>query len=274
MANDRITRYIYKRRMLVLKQYVVDAFTDKVFAGNPAAVCVLCDWQSDDLLINITRENNLSETAFAVQEGDHYRLRWFTPGGEIDLCGHATLATAYVITRFIQPECTTVHFQTLSGKLVVEKHNDLFEMDFPAYELRPVGTTDEISDALGVRPLETYIGRDLLCVMDTEETVRCLKPDMTKLLTLNGLLLHITAPGKEFDCVSRSFAPKLNVPEDPVCGSGHCHIVPYFVKRLEKKEIVAYQASERGGILYCNFNNNRVKLSGKAVLYSEAELYV
>jgi PhzF family phenazine biosynthesis protein len=257
-----------------LKQYVVDAFTDKVFGGNPAAVCVMPAWLPDELLMNIARENNLSETAFAVREDGDYHLRWFTPGGEIDLCGHATLATAYVIMRFYRPEETALKFRTLSGTLTVKKNGDLYEMDFPAYELSPVPVTIEMEEAIGARPLEAYIGRDLLCVMDSEETVRGLSPDMNKLCGLDGALLQVTAPGRNFDCVSRSFAPKLNVPEDPVCGSGHCHIIPYFARRLGKSDLLAYQASARGGILYCSIQGDRVKLSGKAVLFSEAEIHI
>jgi PhzF family phenazine biosynthesis protein len=259
---------------MFMKQYVVDAFSDKVFGGNPAAVCVMKNWLPDDLLMKITCENNLSETAFAVKEGEHYHLRWFTPGGEIDLCGHATLATAYVIMRYIQQDSTIIQFETLSGMLTVEKKGDLFEMDFPAYELQPIAVTDEMIEAIGARPLEAYMGRDMLCIMDTEETVRNLKPEMEKLLSLEGLLLQVTAQGKEFDCVSRSFAPKVNVPEDPVCGSGHCHILPYWAKKLNKTNLVAYQASQRSGILYGKMDGMRVHISGKAALYSEAVIYV
>lgn len=257
-----------------MKQYVVDAFSDNVFGGNPAAVCVMPAWLPNELLMNIARENNLSETAFAVREDGDYRLRWFTPGGEIALCGHATLATAYVIMRFYRPEETALKFRTLGGTLTVKKNGDLYEMDFPAYELSPVPVTREMEEAIGAKPLEAYMGRDLLCVMDSEETVRGLSPDMNKLRGLDGALLQVTAPGRNFDCVSRSFAPKLNVPEDPVCGSGHCHIIPYFAKRLGKNELLAYQASARGGILYCGLRGERVKLAGKAVLFSEAEIFI
>lgn len=257
-----------------MKQYVVDAFSDKVFGGNPAAVCVLDKWLADDLLMQITMENNLSETAFAVSVGDSYHLRWFTPGGEIDLCGHATLATAYVITRFIQPEAQCVQFDTLSGRLTVNKSGDLFELDFPVYSLTNVEVTEAMTAAIGVRPLAAYLGRDLLCVMDSEQTVRDAQLDMSKVAMLDGLLLHITAPGKEFDCVSRSFAPKLNVPEDPVCGSGHCHILPYWSAKLDKQELVAYQASRRGGIIYSKIKGGRVLLAGKAALYAISELFV
>lgn len=257
-----------------MKQYVVDAFTDKVFGGNPAAVCVMEAWLPDELLLKITRENNLSETAFAVWEGEQYHLRWFTPGGEIDLCGHATLAAAYVITRFIRPDSKTVRFQTQSGLLTVEKEGELFTMDFPAYGLRPVPVTEEMAEAIGARPEKAFLGRDLLCVMDSEETVRQLNPDKNKLLALDGLLLHVTARGTEYDCVSRSFAPKLHVEEDPVCGSGHCHILPYWIRELNKPALAAYQASRRGGVLYGRMAGDRVCLSGKAALYSEAEIHV
>lgn len=257
-----------------MKQYVVDAFTDRVFGGNPAAVCVMDRWLPDDLLLNIARENNLSETAFAVGEGEHYRLRWFTPGGEIDLCGHATLATAYVILRFYRPEETAVSFDTLSGLLTVEQKGELYEMDFPAYALEPVPVTEEMTAALGARPQGAYLGRDLLCVMDSEETVRRLTPDQDRVAELEGLLLHVTARGKDYDCVSRSFAPKLQVPEDPVCGSGHCHILPYWGESLDRTELVAYQASQRGGVLHGTLAGDRVRLSGKAALYASAELYI
>lgn len=255
-----------------MRQYVVDAFTDKVFGGNPAAVCVMDEWLSDETMLKITEENHLSETAFAVKEGSDYKLRWFTPGGEIDLCGHATLATAYIITKFIEPETIEVRFQTLSGLLTVIKKGELFEMDFPSYQLKKVHVTEAMVETLGVRPLEAYMGRDLLCILETEDEVRNLNPDQEKVNALDGLLLQVTAQGKEFDCVSRSFAPKCNVPEDPVCGSGHCHIIPYWANRLGKNDLVAYQASPRGGTLYCKYQGERVKLSGKAVLYSIADI--
>lgn len=257
-----------------MKQYVVDAFTDEVFSGNPAAVCITKEWLSDDLMMNITRENNLSETAFAVKERDRYKLRWFPPGGEIDLCGHATLATAFVIMNYYDTHLEEVAFDTLSGVLTVKKKQDLYEMDFPAYELKPKEVTSTMEDAIGARPVEAYMGRDLLCIFESEDVVRGLSPDMEKLKALDGLLLQVTAKGREYDCVSRSFAPKLNVPEDPVCGSGHCHIVPYWAKKEGKDDIIACQASRRGGILYCGIEADRVKLAGKAALYSETELFV
>lgn len=257
-----------------MKQYIVDAFTDKVFAGNPAAVCLPDAWPEDSILQSIAMENNLSETAFAVPEKDgRYRLRWFTPGGEIDLCGHATLATAYVITRFIEPSSTHVEFNTMSGVLTVDKNGDLFEMDFPAYELKETAVTDAMAEALGARPLKAFLARDLVCVFENEDTVRSMCPDFAKLKELEGLLVNVTAPGKDFDCVSRSFAPKLNVAEDPVCGSGHCHILPYWQAALGKNTLVAYQASRRGGTIYARLEGGRCYLSGKAALFAEAEIY-
>lgn len=257
-----------------MKQYIVDAFTDQVFHGNQAAICIMEQWVTEDLMMNITRENNFSETAFAVKEGEKYHLRWFTPGGEIDLCGHATLACAYVLFRFYIPNAEKVVFSTLSGDLIVKRNDDLLEMEFPAYKLEKIPVTQAMIDAIGVTPSEAYMGRDLLCVFDDEKTVRNLQPDMNKLLNLDGLLLQVTAPGKNTDSVSRSFAPKLNVTEDPVCGSGHCHIVPYWAKRLNKSSIVAYQASKRGGTLYCKMAGDKVFLAGKAALFSECEIYI
>lgn len=257
-----------------MKQYVVDAFTDKVFSGNPAAVCVLDKPLSDELMQKITTENNLSETAFALNDGDGYKLRWFTPGGEIDLCGHATLATAYTIFRFYDKEAQSLSFSTLSGILTVKRNGKLLEMDFPAYKLAPTAVTDEIVDALGVRPAAAFMGRDLLCVMESESDVRTAAPDQEKLLKLDGLLVHLTAKGQDFDCVSRSFAPKCGVAEDPVCGSGHCHIVPYWAETLKKNSLTAYQASRRGGVLHCRIDGERIVLAGEAALFAESEIHV
>ncbi|MDO4522488.1 MAG: PhzF family phenazine biosynthesis protein [Eubacteriales bacterium] len=257
-----------------MKQYIVDAFTEQIFHGNPAAICILDQWLPEELMMNITRENNLSETAFAVKNGDRYHLRWFTPGGEIDLCGHATLACAFVLLNFYENNASRIIFDTMSGELTVVKKEDLYEMDFPAYQLKPVPVTEAMIDAIGAVPKEAYMGRDLLCVFEDAETIRSMQPDQDKLLKLDGLLLQVTARGTDTDCISRSFAPKCNVPEDPVCGSGHCHIVPYWAQQLKKNEIIAYQASRRGGTLYCKLEGERVKLAGKAALYSVGELAV
>lgn len=257
-----------------MKQYVVDAFSDRVFGGNPAAVCVMDSWLPDGTMRNIAMENNLSESAFVVPEEGGYHLRWFTPGEEIDLCGHATLASAFVLMNFVDKGRESVAFDTLSGKLTVERRGELYEMDFPAYNLEPVAVTARMTEAMGAEPKEAYRARDLLCVFDDEGAVRNMAPDMERVAALDGLLLHATARGRDTDCVSRSFAPKLGVSEDPVCGSGHCHIVPYWSRTLRKEDIVAYQASKRGGTLYCRMAGDRVRLAGKAALFSAGEIRI
>ena len=278
-----------------MKQYIVDAFTDKVFSGNPAAICILDEWLSDEIMLSIAKENNLSETAFAIKQvtkdsvnAIHYKLRWFTPGGEIDLCGHATLACAFVIMNYYEKNLKTVIFDTLSGKLTVNRKNgDLYELDFPAYDLKKVEITDEMIELIGKKPTEAYLGRDLMCVFDDEEFILSANLDSEKIKKLDGLLLHITAQHSNYslnskiknttdkiDCISRSFAQKLNVYEDPVCGSGHCHIAPYWIKKLQKENLTAYQASKRSGTLYCSLaNNGRMKMSGKAALFAISEIF-
>lgn len=257
-----------------MRQYVVDAFADHLFEGNPAAVCLPERELSEKLMMSITLENALPETAFAVPEGDKWRLRWFTPSGEINLCGHATLAAAHVITHFLSPEAETLCFDTLSGLLTVLRRDDLYEMDFPAYTLKRLEVTDEIAEALGARPSEVWRARDLLCVFEDPREVLEMKPDLERVGKLKGALMQVTAPGTgtEYDCISRTFGPKMNLPEDPVCGSGHCHIVPYWAQRLGKQSLTARQASPRGGTLYCRQEGERVILAGRAVLYSQSEL--
>jgi predicted PhzF superfamily epimerase YddE/YHI9 len=257
-----------------MKQYIVDAFTDQPFSGNPAAVCVMEQWPEESLMMDITRENNFSETAFTVKEDDGYRLRWFTPGGEIDLCGHATLATAYALFRFHEPGAEEITFRTASGELRVARRDGWLVMDFPAYRLEPVPVTDEMEAALGARPREAYLDRDLLLVYDDEATVREMRPDIALVAGLPGMAACPTAPGAEFDCVSRFFAPDMGIEEDSVTGSAHCMVAPYWAGRLGKDEIHAWQASERGGELLCEVRGDRVSVAGKAALYSVCELRV
>ncbi|MDN3019067.1 PhzF family phenazine biosynthesis protein [Paenibacillus sp. BSR1-1] len=258
-----------------MKYFVVDAFAEKIFEGNPAGVCVMKDWLSDDLMQKIAIENNLSETAFAVGEGAHYRLRWFTPGGEINLCGHATLATAFVIMNYYEKELASVQFDTMSGLLTVNRIGDLYELDFPAVASKEYPVTELIIEALGVTPIEAYINRDLILVLESEEAVVNANPDFAKLEKLpDGLGVCITAKGTEFDFVSRGFFPKLKINEDPVTGSLHCSLLPYWAKRLDKKEMTAKQVSKRGGTLYCKYEDTRVKMAGKTALYSIADLYL
>lgn len=257
-----------------MKQYVVDAFTDKLFSGNQAGVCVMDEWIPAELMQNIAKENNLSETAFIVKDGSVYNIRWFTPAGEIDFCGHATLGSSFVLFNYYCKEAEQIELKGQIGTLYVKRNGDLYEMDFPAYECRPAEITDAMEDAIGVRPLEAYMDRDLLMVVEDEETVRNMEADQTKLQQLPGVCIAVTAKGKEYDTVSRVFAPELNIPEDPVTGSTHCMIAPYWAKRLGKEELICYQASERTGVLYARIAGDRVKISGKAVLYSTAELEV
>lgn len=257
-----------------MEYYVVDAFAEKLFEGNPAAVCVLEQWLPAELMQKIAMENNLSETAFAVKEGEDYRLRWFTPGDEVDLCGHATLATGYTIMNFVEPAATRVRFLTMSGQLTVTKNGDLYDMDFPAYRLEQAAVSRQMEQAIGARPLEAWLARDLVCVLENEELVYNAAVNLPRVLELEGMLLHITAKGSKYDCVSRSYGPKVNVDEDPVCGSGHCHIAPLWAEKLRKKDLVARQGSRRGGTLYCTVGDDRVKLSGSAVLYATAKLHL
>ena len=257
-----------------IPQFIVDAFTDTVFKGNPAAVCLLDEWLSDTTLQNIAKENNLSETAFTVKDGDHYELRWFTPGGEIDLCGHATLATAFILFKFIEVDVERLTFTTQSGELLVSKKDDYYELNFPSYAMHQVVVTSEMEEAIGVRPLEAWLGRDLVCILPHENDAINASPDFDKVKALDGLLLNITAKGSEYDTVTRSFAPKLSVKEDPVCGSGHCHVIPLWANKLVQAEFRAYQASERSGLLLCRIEGDRIYLAGKASLYSRGEIYI
>ena len=257
-----------------IPQFIVDAFTDTVFKGNPAAVCLLDEWLSDTTLQNIAKENNLSETAFTVKDGDHYELRWFTPGGEIDLCGHATLATAFILFKFIEVDVERLTFTTQSGELLVSKKDDYYELNFPSYAMHQVVVTSEMEEAIGVRPLEAWLGRDLVCILPHENDVINASPDFDKVKALDGLLLNIAARGRNYDTVTRSFAPKLSVKEDPVCGSGHCHVIPLWANKLAQAEFRAYQASERSGLLLCRIEGDRIYLAGKASLYSRGEIYI
>ena len=256
-----------------MKQFIVDAFTEKIFSGNPAAVCVMEKFPPEELMLNIARENNLSETAFAVKEKNFYRLRWFTPAAEVDFCGHATLATSFVILTQYEKN-NAVEFETLSGRFTVERKGNLFEMNFPAYKPVKIPVTPAMSDALNAKVIEAYLARDLLMVLDSVAAVENLKPNFDKLEKLSGLTQAVTAADKNFDCASRVFAPKLKIPEDPVTGSTHCLIAPYWSEQLGKKKIIARQASARGGILHCEVLGERVKISGSAVLFAVADLKV
>lgn len=256
-----------------MKQYIVDAFTDKPFSGNPAAVCLLPGWPADGWMRNMAMENNLSETAFLVPAGLAYRLRWFTPETEVGLCGHATLASAFVVLNFLERTAERVEFITGEGALPVRRAGDLYAMDFPLIPQKEIPVTAAMCEAFGARPLKALLGTDLVCVFESEGEVRSLRPDQNLLKELEGRGQHATAPGDATDCASRSFFPKLGIPEDPVCGSAHCQIAPYWGAELHKDTIIALQASRRGGILYCRLQENgRVEISGKACLFAVSEI--
>ena len=260
-------------RSISVKQYIVDAFTSKPFSGNPAAVCVMENWPSGEFMMKLAMENNLSETAFIVKEAAGYHLRWFTPATEVELCGHATLASSFVILNFYEPDSEMVQFNTLSGILTIRRKDNLFEMNFPTYELREIPVTDAMERAFGVRPIKAVLGLDLVCIFESEDQVRTMQPDQALLTQIDGRIQNATARGKETDCVSRSFCPKLGIAEDPVCGSAHCQIADYWSKELGKKQIYAYQASKRGGYLYCRpEENNRITISGDAALVAVTEI--
>lgn len=255
--------------------FQVDAFTREAFGGNPAAVCVLEAWLEDETLGNIAAENNLSETAFIVKEEESYGLRWFTPKVEVDLCGHATLASAFVIFSFLESGLSRVHFRTASGPLEVEKSGDLLSMDFPARKPMKTGISDTLVEALGMMPNEVYKSRDLLAVFDNEAQISRMRPDFEKLRKIrDGFGVIVTARGESADFVSRFFAPNAGIPEDPVTGSAHCTLIPFWAGRLGKSKLHALQLSSRGGELYCEDMGERVRISGNAVLYLRGEIHV
>jgi len=249
--------------------FKVDAFTSRVFSGNPAAVCPLDYWLDDGQLQAIAAENNLSETAFIVNRGGYYQLRWFTPQIEVDLCGHATLASAFVIMNQIDPSLQEVTFGTRAGELIVKKNGDLYAMDFPAHAPRSCKAPEDLLKALDSHPQEVLASNYYLVVYKTEDEVRELNPYMKLIKELDRLAVIVTAPGKDVDFVSRFFAPAVGIPEDPVTGSAHCTLIPYWSKRLQKKKMNAKQISCRGGEIFCEDHGERVIIAGKAVLYLE-----
>ncbi len=255
--------------------YQVDAFATRLFRGNPAAVCPLEHWLPDETLQAIASENNLAETAFYVPNGHDYHLRWFTPGVEVDLCGHATLATAFVILESRRETAgPRVVFETKSGELVVERSDDLYAMDFPTRPPEECPANPALIEALGAKPKLILRARDYFCVFETEEQVRALTPNMEKLAGIDIFGTIVTAPGRDCDFVSRFFAPARGVPEDPVTGSSHCTLIPYWSKRLAKTKLYARQLSRRGGELWCEDPGPRVKIAGRAVQYLEGRIEI
>jgi len=254
--------------------YQIDAFSNHVFSGNPAAVCPLEGWLEDSLLQAIAQENNLSETAFFVPEGDDYHIRWFTPVAEVDLCGHATLAAAFVIFNYFNTSSGHVSFNSKSGRLTVVKEAELLAMDFPSQPPVLCEAPKELLDGIGKEPLEVLCSEDYVAVFLSENDITELNPDMAilKKLDLRGVI--VTARGKNVDFVSRFFAPKFGVNEDPVTGSAHCALTPYWANKLNKKNLHAYQVSQRGGELFCKDNGDRVIISGRAVQFMEGSITI
>jgi PhzF family phenazine biosynthesis protein len=256
--------------------YQVDAFTDKVFGGNPAAVVPLQYWLEDNLMQKIAMENNLSETAFFVKTDEAYHLRWFTPQNEIDLCGHATLASAYVIKNFLEPHVQEIQFTTqVAGILKASTKEGLYTLDFPARVPEPFDVPEKLLESLGVSAVvEVLKSRDYFVVLPNEEAVQNLEPDFSLMKELDALGVIATAKGRSADAVSRCFFPKAGIPEDPVTGSAHCNIVPYWSEKLGKKELSCKQLSQRGGDLSCELKDGRVLMSGKCVLYMTGEIFL
>ncbi len=254
--------------------YQVDAFADRVFAGNPAAVCPLEHWLDEPVLQSIAAENHLSETAFFVGGHGRYAIRWFTPSNEVDLCGHATLASAFVILERLEPATAGVLFDSRSGPLAVDREGDLLVLDFPSRPALECEAPADLVEGLGLSPRTVLAARDYMAIYESEADVRALRPDMDRLRRLDRLGVIATAPGTKHDFVSRFFAPSVGVPEDPVTGSAHCTLVPYWSARLARRSLRAFQVSQRGGELACEDRGSRVRIGGRAVLYLEGTIHV
>ncbi|MFD2204093.1 PhzF family phenazine biosynthesis protein [Kiloniella antarctica] len=254
--------------------YQVDAFTDEVFKGNPAAVCPLDAWLPDEVLYKIAAENNLSETAFFVPEGDGYRLRWFTPTTEVDLCGHATLATSHVIATELAPGIKDIRFLSKSGELKVCCEEGRYTLDFPARPPIPFDGVDMVEDSIGIRPLVTLKSSKLMAVLEDEAAVLAVEPDFDKVVALPGDGLIVTSRSENYDYVARYFGPHCGIPEDPVTGSAHVVMAPYWKGQLGKSKMIAKQVSQRGGVLWVEDRGDRVLMSGYAVLYLKGTIYI
>ena len=257
-----------------VKIYQIDAFTDKVFSGNPAAVCPLENWIEDAVMQNIASENNLAETAFFVKENSGYNIRWFTPVTEVELCGHATLASAYVIFNILNTATENITFSSLSGPLFVERDGKKIVLDFPSIPPESCDFPMKLVEALGAEPESVMSCNNYFVIYSSEEEIVSIEPDFKLLSELDLHAVIITAPGRDVDFVSRFFAPKFGIPEDPVTGSAHCTLIPYWADRLNKKRLKARQLSRRGGELFCEDLGKRVKISGYAMNYLEGIIEV
>ena len=265
-----------------MQYHIIDVFTDKLFGGNPAGVCLLDRWLPDDILQNIAAENNLSETAFLVKQDGYYDLRWFTPAIEIDLCGHATIAGAFVLFEEIEKAANEIKFSTLSGIMTVIRENGLLFLDFPARPVSPCPMYPAFEKAFGVRPVEVFKAVDFLVLIENEEALRTINPDFLLLKQLkseakldgDSFGIIITAKGNDCDFVSRFFAPNAGIDEDPVTGRAHCSLIPFWKERLGKSSMTARQLSKRGGMLFCEDRNERVRIGGKAVRYLRGDIEI
>ena len=252
--------------------FQIDAFSSKLFSGNPAAVCPLDEWLPENTLQAIAAENNLAETAFFVRQNGHFDLRWFTPACEVDLCGHATLASAYVLFRELNEPGGVVRFQTKSGQLAVRREADLLALDFPSRPPGPTAIHPDLLPALGGKPVEVLAARDYLVRYGSEQEVLALAPDMEGLKRTDKFGIIVTAPGIDCDFVSRFFAPAKGIPEDPVTGSAHTSLIPYWAKELGKTSLHARQVSGRGGELFCKLNGDRVEIAGRGALFLKGHI--
>lgn len=263
--------------MLELDIYQVDAFSDRPFAGNPAAVVPLRDWLDDAKLLSIAEENNLSETAFFVERDGRRRLRWFTPTAEVELCGHATLATGHVLFEELGVRGDRLEFDSRSGVLGVQRHGDSLVLDFPRWTLTRSDPQPALEEGLGASPGELWLtgpAENYLAVYRSEEEIRALRPNFSRLATFHPLCVIVTAPGDDCDFVSRYFAPSFGINEDPVTGSIHCALTPYWAERLGKSDLSARQVSPRGGQLQCSSRDDRVGIAGRAVTYLRGKIWV
>lgn len=269
-----------------MRQFIVNAFTNKPFEGNTAAVCVMERWPSERLMMDIAAQNNLSETAFLVLEQDgpdaegnaapdyHFHLRWFTPTSEVGLCGHATLASAFVILNHYMTHADSVEFVTEAGKVSVRRMGQYYELSFPKIEINSIEVSCEMAEALGIAPKEAWLGLDLVCIFECADEVRNCHPNQELLKNLPGRMVHVTAPGSTYTCHTRSFGPKIGIAEDPVCGSAYCQVAPYWSERTGKPIVVASQDSARGGQLMCTVEDQCVRIAGEAKLFAISELMI
>jgi len=253
--------------------YQVDAFTDRLFGGNPAGVCPLEQWLADDVMQKIAMENNLSETAFFMKKDDGFHIRWFTPKVEVNLCGHATLASAHVIFQYLAYMEEVISFESRSGILNVRKEGDLLVLDFPANKPQRTSLPDGFVQALNITPVQCFRGNeDYLLLYKSQQEIEALVPDFKRLEKVDARAVIVTAPGNHSDFVSRFFAPRVGVDEDPVTGSAHTVLIPFWAEKLGKTEMKAMQLSRRGGTLFCRLRDDRVDIGGKAVTFLKGEI--